>query len=279
MFCGRSGSSPPPARWSSSRPSAVRVARKSSGPIQWMPIRPSFSRRRRSPSTAPYAIPGKASKNSRLFIPMAPRRSSAARMRTYRFSSCPRTSCSRITRSTISTAMRLKASSTPPFPPPPRLRPRGGPEGRRVVDGGEVLYRLGGAPDLPLQVGLVRDEEHGHGAGDLGGDGDPVVQALQGGGVREVAHGDQPLRADEEGVLHHVAEAPLAHDVEEDHVDVDLEALGAGDDEGDLRHLPAHGLEVLVVELVEGETPDERGLPDAALPHHADLRFQLQGAG
>src|SRR3990172_8190162 len=103
---------------------------------------------------------------------------------------------------------------------------------------------------------------------------DPVVQVVQGLLPGDVAHGKDATRAVEVGLFEQFAEALLAHDVPDRHVDLQFArpVRGAG---GDLllRDLRAERLDVLVIEVVEDESPDEGGFPDGRLTYEADFHF------
>src|SRR5436853_4375726 len=130
--------------------------------------------------------------------------------------------------------------------------------------------------ELVLQVDLVPQEFDRDLAGHAVDALDPVVQVVERLAARHVAHRENAASAVEVGLLEQLPESLLAHDVPDRHVDLQLaRAVGTGRGEFLLRDLRAKGLNVLVIEVVEHESPDEGGLATAASPMRQTFTFIL----
>src|SRR5438105_6622072 len=128
--------------------------------------------------------------------------------------------------------------------------------------------------ELVLQVDLVPQEFDRDLAGHAVDALDPVVQVVERLAARHVAHRENAASAVEVGLLEQLPESLLAHDVPDRHVDLQLaSAVGTGRGEFLLRDLRAKGLNVLVIEVVEHESPDEGGLADCGFADETNLHL------
>src|SRR3972149_3953039 len=118
---------------------------------------------------------------------------------------------------------------------------------------------------------LAGDPEHGR---------DPLVELLERGVPREVAHREDAPAPLEVRVLEEVAEALLPHDVPHGHVDLHAPVLRRDlEDELLLAHLRAQRGHVPVLEFVEHEAAHHGRLTDRSLAHEAHLRLHPLRAG
>src|SRR6266508_1674167 len=152
-----------------------------------------------------------------------------------------------------------------------------GPRGCECVRGAE---RLGEPQHVFVREGpsvrdvpLVHEDADRHVSRDLEGRGDPFVQRVQTVLARDVAHGHERLRAVVVRLADQILEPPLAHDVENRQVHLDLDVRPVRHGELDLADPGPDRVHVRLLVLVQDETADEGGLPDPALPQEGQLRL------
>src|SRR6266581_3293461 len=113
---------------------------------------------------------------------------------------------------------------------------------------------------------------------DLEGGGDPFVERVQAVLARDVTHGDERLRAVVIRLPDQILESPLAHDVEDRQVHLNLDVRTVRHGEFDLADPGPDRVHVRLLVFVEDETANEGGLPDPALPQEGQLRFHATDA-
>src|SRR3990170_4665502 len=153
-------------------------------------------------------------------------------------------------------------------------RPRRRQVVRGLVHRAEPRELLLGHDDALREVALVPEEDDWHAPDLLADHRDPAVQVVERILPGDVAHGEDGLRALEVRVAEEGAEALLAHDVPDHHVEGRGRAL-PHDVRRLLRDLRAHGRDVAVVEGVRHEPLDQGGLPDGDVADEADLRLDV----
>src|SRR6266487_3457484 len=158
-----------------------------------------------------------------------------------------------------------------------------GPRGRERERGAE---RLRDPPDLFVrdgpsvgQVRLVHEDIHRHVPRNLKGGRDPFVERVQAVLPGDVADGHERLRAVKIGLPHEILEPPLAHDVEDRQVQLDLDVRAVRDGKLDLTHPRPDRVQVRLLILAEDEAADEGCLPDAALPQQSHLSLHATDGG
>src|SRR2546426_4181956 len=145
---------------------------------------------------------------------------------------------------------------------------------RAVVGAGGLDHVVFANLDLVLQVDLVAEELDWNLAGHAVDALDPVVEVFEGLLPGDVAHRENPPSAVEVRFLEQLAEAFLAHDVPDRHVDLQLaRAVWRRGRELLLGDLRPERLDVLVIEVLEHESADERGLANRGLAHEANFHF------
>src|SRR3989442_1280198 len=103
---------------------------------------------------------------------------------------------------------------------------------------------------------------------------DPVVEVIEGLLPRDVTHRKDVAGSVEVRLLQQLTEAFLAHDVPDCHVDLQFPRTVLGPrGEFLLRDLRAQRLDVLVVKILQDESPDEGRLANGRLTHEADFHF------
>src|SRR2546427_578126 len=128
--------------------------------------------------------------------------------------------------------------------------------------------------DLVLEVDLVSEELDRDLARDAVDALDPVVEVFEGLPPGDVAHREDAARSVEIRLLEQLAEAFLAHDVPDRHVDLEFpRPIGRRGGELLLGHLGPERLDVLVVKVLEHESADERGLANRGLADEANFHF------
>src|SRR6266545_2083091 len=157
-----------------------------------------------------------------------------------------------------------------------------GPRGRERVRG---IERLGEPPHVFVGEGpsvrevlLVYEDVHRHVPRDLEGGGDPFVERVQAVLARDVADGHERLRAVVVRLPDQILEAPLAHDVEDRQVHLDLDVRTVRHGELDLADPGPDRVQVRLLVLVQDEAADEGRLPDPAFAQEGQLRFHATDA-
>src|SRR6266511_2729565 len=156
--------------------------------------------------------------------------------------------------------------------------PRGCERVRGVERLGEPLHVFVGEGPSVREVLLVHEDVRRHVSRDLEGGGDPFVECVQAVLARDVAHGHKRLRAVVVRLPDQILEPPLAHDVEDRQVHLDLDVRTVRHGQLDLADPCPDRVHVRLLVLVEDEPADEGGLPDPALPQEGQLRFHATDA-
>src|SRR5256712_4941922 len=124
------------------------------------------------------------------------------------------------------------------------------------------------------EIRLVPERVHGDGTDRIPNSVDPFRQVAEGLRARHVEDRQDALGAVEVRLLEQVEERPLAHDVQDHHVDLNWPALHRTEGDRLLRYDRTEGPNVRLVERAGHEPMDEARPADAFLADEADLELE-----